>query len=67
MTIDERKNISVATNVVQNLILENRKKLSVSGVNDVSIGDTICTKDEIKALERITVDEPTVSMMFSSL
>ncbi len=37
----------------------------LSGVNDVSIGDTICTKDEIKALERITVDEPTVSMMFS--
>lgn len=37
----------------------------LSGVNDVSIGDTICTKDEVKALERITVDEPTVSMMFS--
>ena len=35
MSIDERKNISVVTNVVQNLILENRKKLSVSGVNDV--------------------------------
>lgn len=37
----------------------------LSGVNDVSIGDTICTKEEIKALERITVDEPTVSMLFS--
>ena len=37
----------------------------LSGVNDVSIGDTICTKDEIKALERIVVDEPTVSMLFS--
>lgn len=36
----------------------------LSGVNDVSIGDTICTKDEIKALERIKVDEPTVSMLF---
>ncbi len=35
MTIDERKNVSSVTNVVQNLILENRKKLSVSGVNDV--------------------------------
>ena len=31
--IDERKNIN--TNIVQNLILENRGKLSVSGVNDV--------------------------------
>ena len=35
MTIDERKNITNATNVIQNLILENRKKLSISGVNDV--------------------------------
>ena len=35
MTIDERKNVSSVTNVVQNLILENRKKLSVSGINDV--------------------------------
>ena len=37
----------------------------LAGVNDVSIGDTICTKDEIKALPRIEVDEPTVSMLFS--
>ncbi|MDY5930634.1 MAG: translational GTPase TypA [Candidatus Ornithospirochaeta sp.] len=36
----------------------------LSGVNDVSIGDTICTKEEIKALPRIKVDEPTVSMLF---
>ena len=37
MTIDERKNtsINVGTNVIQNLILENREKLSVSGVIDV--------------------------------
>ena len=35
--IDERKNINVNlnTNIVQNLVLENRGKLSVSGVNDV--------------------------------
>lgn len=33
MTIDERKNIS--TGVIQNLILENRGKLSISGVLDV--------------------------------
>lgn len=36
----------------------------LSGVNDVSIGDTICTKEELKALPRIKVDEPTVSMLF---
>lgn len=35
--IDERKsmNINVNPNIVQNLVLENREKLSVSGVNDV--------------------------------
>ena len=37
MTVDERKsmNINVNPNIVQNLVLENRGKLSVSGVNDV--------------------------------
>lgn len=33
--IEERKSINISTNVVQNLVLENREKLSVSGVNDV--------------------------------
>ena len=35
--IEERKNINmnVNTNIIQNLVLENRKKLSISGVNDV--------------------------------
>lgn len=33
MTVDERKTIS--TGVIQNLILENRGKLSISGVLDV--------------------------------
>ena len=33
--IEERKNINMNTNIMQNLILENREKLSVSGVNDV--------------------------------
>ena len=33
MTIDERKSIN--TGVIQNLILENRSKLSISGVLDV--------------------------------
>lgn len=37
----------------------------LSGVSDVSIGDTICTKEELKALPRIKVDDPTVSMLFS--
>ena len=48
MTIDERKsnNISQNSNVVQNLILENREKLSISGVLDVLSFD-----DQIVILE----------------
>ena len=46
--IEERKNINmnVNTNIIQNLVLENRKKLSVSGVNDVLSFD-----DQVVVLE----------------
>lgn len=37
----------------------------LSGVEKVSIGDTICTKEYPKALPRISIDEPTVAMQFS--
>lgn len=37
----------------------------LAGIGDVSIGDTICTQANPKALPRITIDEPTVSMLFS--
>jgi GTP-binding protein len=36
----------------------------LSGIEDVHIGDTICSKDSPKALKRIVVDEPTISMVF---
>lgn len=36
----------------------------LSGIEKVSIGDTICNKEQPKALKRITVDEPTVAMRF---
>ncbi len=36
----------------------------VSGIEDVEIGDTICAAAAPKALKRITVDEPTVSVKF---
>jgi len=36
----------------------------LSGVEDVSIGDTICTVEAPVALPRIVVDEPTISMKF---
>ncbi len=35
MNLDERKNLNVSNNVIQNLVLENRGKLSISGVLDV--------------------------------
>ena len=37
----------------------------LAGIENVHIGDTICTKDAPEALPRITVDEPTVSMKFT--
>ncbi|GAB6060782.1 translational GTPase TypA [Desulfonatronum parangueonense] len=37
----------------------------LAGIENVAIGDTICTKAEPSALKRITVDEPTVAMKFS--
>jgi len=37
----------------------------LSGIENVSIGDTICNKEYVKPLDRIKVDEPTVAMLFS--
>lgn len=36
----------------------------LSGIENVEIGDTICNAESPKALPRIVVDEPTVSMRF---
>ncbi len=38
----------------------------LSGIEDVHIGDTICTAENPKALPRIRVDEPTVFMNFTN-
>ena len=38
----------------------------LSGIDDVHIGDTICTKESPKPLKRISVDEPTVSVRISA-
>ena len=37
----------------------------LAGIEDVKIGDTICTRERPKALPRIRVDEPTISMRFA--
>ncbi len=36
----------------------------LSGIENVHIGDTICTREAPKALPRLIVDEPTVAMRF---
>ena len=36
----------------------------MAGIEDVTIGDTICNRENPRALPRIRVDEPTVSMRF---
>lgn len=45
MIIDDKKN-STSSNIMQNLVLENREKISISGVNDVLSFD-----DQIVILE----------------
>lgn len=37
----------------------------LAGIEDVHIGDTICTAEQPKALPRIAVDEPTIAMHFA--
>ena len=39
--------------------------VTLAGIENVTIGDTICTKEAPIALPRIQVDEPTVSMRFA--
>ena len=46
MPLDERKSISSITNVIQNIVLENREKLNITGVLDVLSFD-----DQIVILE----------------
>lgn len=46
-------------------IVEKGDIIVLSGLEQVSIGDTICLKDQPIRLPRIDVDEPTVSMRFT--
>lgn len=45
-------------------LVESGDIIALSGVENVSIGDTISSLAEPRALPRLQVDEPTVSMMF---
>ena len=37
----------------------------IAGIPDITIGDTVCDKDDTVALPRLIVDEPTVTMEFT--
>ncbi|MGN6545627.1 MAG: translational GTPase TypA [Aureliella sp.] len=39
--------------------------VAVVGMEDVEIGDTICARGDVRPLERLKVDEPTLEMIFS--
>ena len=38
--------------------------VTIAGCSTVSIGDTVCAKDKIEPLEKIVIEEPTLSMNF---
>jgi len=38
--------------------------IAIAGIDDIQIGDTVTSNEEPKALPRIHVDEPTLSMIF---
>jgi len=69
---EARKNLNVSKlqtydgiKLVEAESAESGDIIVLSGIEDVKIGDTICTRDAPKALPRIVIDEPTVSMRFS--
>ncbi|MCA9194540.1 MAG: translational GTPase TypA [Planctomycetales bacterium] len=39
--------------------------VAIVGLDDVEIGDTICSRGNVRPLPRLTVDEPTLEMIFS--
>ncbi|MBS4540025.1 translational GTPase TypA [Clostridium sp. D2Q-11] len=39
--------------------------IAIAGVEDISIGDTICSIDNPEPLSFVTISEPTISMVFS--
>jgi len=38
--------------------------VAISGIDGISISDTLCDRDHVEALPPLTVDEPTISMLF---
>ena len=51
-------------NVIETDVVTPGDIIVLSGLDEVAIGDTICTEHSLRALPRIKVDEPTVTMRF---
>ncbi|MCY2973566.1 MAG: translational GTPase TypA [Planctomycetota bacterium] len=57
-----------AFNKLGRVEIENAKAgdiVAVTGLEEIEIGDTICRRGEVVPLPRLTVDEPTLEMVFS--
>jgi GTP-binding protein len=52
-------------NIIEAEVVEPGDIAILAGIQNATIGDTICTREAPRALPRITVDDPTVSMVFS--
>ncbi len=39
--------------------------VSIAGITDVNIGDTICAAEKVEPLKYVDIDEPTIAMTFS--
>ncbi|OVE81132.1 GTP-binding protein TypA [bacterium K02(2017)] len=68
---DQAKNLKVSSlqvydgiKIVETEQVQTGDIAILSGANEVQIGDTICHKDNPKAMPRIKVDDPTISMKF---
>ncbi len=51
--------------IVETLTAEPGDIVVLSGIDEVHIGDTICTREQLLPMKRIAVDEPTVFMLFT--
>ena len=51
--------------IVETLTAEPGDIVVLSGIDEVHIGDTICTRERPLPMKRIAVDEPTVFMLFT--
>lgn len=53
---------------LQKIVVEEAKAgeiVTISGIADVNIGETICDENNIEKIDFVDIDEPTVSMTFS--